>query len=118
MKHKYVPLTEITNDTLKEFNFWHLNTLPVLPDFKFSVTMHENLKRIDTDEDLRKSILIGICEVLVGTFVMHGKFPDKETMGDDIYLTDIPNDFGCSGKFEADYSVPNTVRILNLLGVQ
>lgn len=114
MKHKYVPLTEITNATLKEFEFKAITEK--IPDFKFAVTRHDNLKRIEIDEDLRKSIIIGICEALVGTFVLYGNFPDEETMGNDVYMMDIPGDFGYSGKFEVDYSEPDTVRIRNLYG--
>ena len=108
MKHKYIALTEISNDTLKEFQFKTIRE--ELPDFKLKVTRHENLKRIESDEDLRKSILIGICEVIVGTHVMRGMQPNDQQ------LLDIPSDFGRSGKFEADFSEPKTVRILNLFG--
>ncbi len=109
MEHKYVPLTEISNDTLEEFKFkGNLD----LPDFKLAVTMHENLKRIGTDEDLRKSILIGICEVIVGNYILYRTMPNDQPM------LDIPSDFGYSGEFEADFSDPKTVRILNLFGAK
>lgn len=108
MEHKYVPLTEISNNTLDEFEFRTMP--PELPDFKLAVTRHENLKRISTDEDLQKSILIGICEVIVGNVMLHKKMPSNRPM------VDIPGDFGRSGAFEADFSDPNTVRILNLFG--
>ena len=107
MEHKYVFLTIISNDALKEdFDF---GDIPELPEFKLAVTMHENLRRIGTNEDLKKSILIGICEMIVGTFIVHGKMPDDERM-----MLDIPGDFGKSGNFEADFSEPNSVRIINL----
>ena len=107
MKHKYVPLAEISNDTLKNFRF---RDGIGLPDFKLPVTRHENLKRIDTDKDLQKSILLAICEVIVGTHMLHGIMPH------DRQVLDIPNDFGCMGNFEVDFSNLKKVRILNLFG--
>lgn len=105
MEHKYVPLAEISNDTLEKFKF----DLKV-PEFKLAVTMHENLKRIGTDKDLKKSILIAICEVIVGHHLLYRALPTDQSS------LDIPQDFGYSGQFEVDFSDPKTVRILNLFG--